>query len=82
MIKRRDNNKTYAGKFMSDCEETMSDEDSFFYRRELKILQDINHPFCLKFVEEIKYKEDHKTKLFFVSEYCHLGTLEERIFYQ
>ena len=79
MIKMRDNNKIYAGKFISDSEETMSSEESFFYRRELKILQDIQHPFCLKFVEELKHKEDDQTKLFFVTEYCNLGTLDELI---
>ena len=45
------------------------------YDRELKILKDINHPFCLKFIEKILYN-DH---VCFITEYYPHGDLEKLI---
>ena len=59
-------------------EECMDDEARYDYERELKILQDINHPFCLKFVEELKpYESIKRPELCIITEYYPHGDLYE-----
>jgi serine/threonine protein kinase len=54
----------------------MDPSDIFKHERELKILQDINHPFCLKFVDELKLKESKDTtKMCIIIEYYPHGNL-------
>ena len=72
------NNKTYAGKFFKVFFANMGREVRYQYEKELKILQVINHPFCLKFIEKILYN-DH---VCFITEYYPHGDLEKLILKQ
>ncbi len=55
-IKSKDNKNLYAAKFFKLSLKDMDDLQKKGYESELDILQNLNHPFVIKYQEEFIYK--------------------------
>ena len=76
-VKRKDNKQAYAAGFYKIPFSVMSLKDELGIKREIEILQIVNHPFVIKYIEDFEYKPTNR--LCIITEFIAGGDFERYI---
>jgi NIMA (never in mitosis gene a)-related kinase len=75
-IERISDNMVCAGKFFKMKLSDMETSHKEMCKQELDILQKVNHPFLIKYIEEFKFNKGENEKLCIVTKYVSGGNLQ------